>query len=62
MTNTNNLKDMSDADVLSYIRKLELETKTQPKCPEQLYGYSIFKKEEYVAELEKERGFQELGT
>lgn len=60
MTNTNNLKTMSADQVREYIRKLERETNTTHKPNDDLEAMNFFEIEDYVADLERERGFAEL--
>tara|TARA_R110000851_G_scaffold327679_1_gene497468 strand:- start:609 stop:803 length:195 start_codon:yes stop_codon:yes gene_type:complete len=60
MTNTNNLKDMSPEQVKRYIRSLEVHNNQIRKTTVELEAMDYFQIEDYVAELEKERGFQDM--
>lgn len=60
MTNTNNIKDLTPIEVMKYIRELEVETGTPAMAEDKLNGYTLPQIEELAAELEKERGFQEM--
>ena len=62
MTNINSLTNMTVGGIKTYIRELEDQTKTAPKTDDELGGMPFFQIEEYVAELEKERGFQEMAS
>ena len=60
MPNTNNLKDMTPEQVKRYIRSLEVHNNQIRKTTVELEAMDYFQTEEYVAELEKERGFQQM--
>ena len=58
----NDLKTMSAEQVKQYIRRLERETRSTPKSNIELDNMNFFDIEDYVAELERERGFAELAN
>lgn len=62
MSNTNDLKKMKAVDIKILIRKLERQTKTEPLEESKLDLMTFFDAEDYVAELEKERSFEQMSN
>ncbi len=56
------LKKMSAVDIKTHIRKLEKQVRSKPLEESKLDSMTFFDAEDYVAKLEKERGFEQMSN